>query len=395
MQATSSSDRAAVGVADTVHRRQLHVIDWGRVVVAGLARMLLTAVLGGAFWAAAPMALGWEPTTVMTGSMEPRLHPGDVVVSRPMPKPMLHPGQVLLAEDPDHRNHLRLHRYLRSRKGMFVTKGDGNEAADSTPLAPSAVHGIGFIRVPFVGLPVLWLRTGAWPLVGIAGALLLSAGLLVKLDSRLRCAVTGQCCDQGDERRTGPDGDGDGRSGAGGDGATTVRPAHRRAGRRSRSAPAARERERRPRHRRVAAGVPAALGVCLVVAFVPTQAIAAPFLGTTRSTPSTFIAATAVPVSAVTCTDNTDASITIGWNSSGVAAASFDVLLGTRVLASAPGTARSVRVTTTQLINLGSTSTLQVRTNLGPTPGSWSATSSGGTKVTVLAVLGLTSLRCA
>ena len=37
---------------------------------------VVATLLGLALWAAAPAVIGWHPTTVMTGSMEPRLRPG-------------------------------------------------------------------------------------------------------------------------------------------------------------------------------------------------------------------------------------------------------------------------------------------------------------------------------
>ena len=75
----------------------------GRIIpIAGVAaaRAVVALVLALAFWAAAPVALGWLPTTVMTASMTPAIEVGDIVVSRPVPREALLPGRVVLATDP-------------------------------------------------------------------------------------------------------------------------------------------------------------------------------------------------------------------------------------------------------------------------------------------------------
>ncbi|WP_065963054.1 S24/S26 family peptidase [Curtobacterium sp. UCD-KPL2560] len=172
----------------------LEALDWTRVVVGTAARAIVATVVGLALWAAAPAVLGWQPTTVVTGSMAPRLTPGDVVVSRPVPEPDVVPGRVLLADDPDQPGHLRLHRYVEAREdGTLVTKGDANPAADSTPLDRSAVHGVGYLRVPWVGVPVAWAHEGRWG--AVAGAAAVLAGLLAL------CAVDGGLRRAGREAR--------------------------------------------------------------------------------------------------------------------------------------------------------------------------------------------------
>ncbi len=165
----------------------LDALDWGRVVVGTLARGIVATVVGLALWAAVPAVVGWQPTTVVTASMAPRLVPGDVVVSRPVPAPEVVPGRVLLADDPDQVGHLRLHRYVETgADGTIVTKGDANPAADSTPLDRSAVHGVGYLRVPFIGTPVLWAHEGRWGAVAAAAAALAGMLALCTVDAGLR-----------------------------------------------------------------------------------------------------------------------------------------------------------------------------------------------------------------
>lgn len=122
-------------------------------------------------WALLPLALGWQTTTVMTGSMEPRISAGDVIISRPVPAGAAGLGHVLLVDDPDHAGRLRLHRYVdNAPDGSLILRGDANTANDSTPVSPAAVHGVAVLRVPYVGLPVVWLAEKNWVALGAVAA---------------------------------------------------------------------------------------------------------------------------------------------------------------------------------------------------------------------------------
>ncbi len=159
---------------------------YARIGGATVARVLLATFAAMLFWAAAPAAAGWSVTTVMTGSMEPRIHPGDVVVARPVSAAELTVGQVLLVDDPDHAGRLRLHRLVSATPGgLLVLRGDANQADDSSPVPVSAVHGVGFIMVPLVGTPVLWAAEGLRTnLVALLAGLVLLLGMM-RLDRGL------------------------------------------------------------------------------------------------------------------------------------------------------------------------------------------------------------------
>jgi len=144
---------------------------WRHLVAVTLARSLLAGLIGLAAWGALPAAIGWHPTTVSSGSMMPRLHVGDVAVSRPLGDHVPPLSSVLLFHDPDHPDRLRMHRFVRvDDDGLLVTRGDANNADDSSPVPLSAVVGIGTLRVPWIALPITWLREGRWLPLGLVGA---------------------------------------------------------------------------------------------------------------------------------------------------------------------------------------------------------------------------------
>jgi signal peptidase len=57
----------------------------------------------------------------------------------------------------------------RNPDGTFTTRGDANRVADSTHVPAANLVGLARLRLPAVGLPVLWLRDRRYgPLVLLA-----------------------------------------------------------------------------------------------------------------------------------------------------------------------------------------------------------------------------------
>lgn len=106
-----------------------------------------------------PMVFGWRSTVVLSGSMTPRIIPGDVVASAPLRGRPLQKGQVILVNDPTTPGHLLMHRFLGvDGQGRLITRGDANRDNDSLQITMSDVVGLPRIRVPWIGLPSLWVQ---------------------------------------------------------------------------------------------------------------------------------------------------------------------------------------------------------------------------------------------
>lgn len=177
-----------------------------RIITAALSRMVLTVAMSLTLWAAAPALLGWEPTTVVTGSMEPDIRPGDVVSARPIPSVNLKLGMVLLVDDPDHANRLRLHRLVRiSPDDRLVLRGDANPQEDSSHVDRRAVHGVGAVRVPYVATPILWLHERAWTKLAILVTVILMLVAASGLDRNL--TPTPEAETEAEPARAAPDSD--------------------------------------------------------------------------------------------------------------------------------------------------------------------------------------------
>lgn len=173
-------------------RQRRCVGDLPRLLLAVTARTVLWSVLLLALWSVLPTFMGWQVTTVVSGSMAPAIRTGDVVAAMPTGPDAVTPGRVLLVEDPDHDDRLRLHRLQRvEQDGSLRLRGDANPSADRTTVAPDAVLGIGILRFPGVGLPRVWIGEQAWSNLIAVGFAAAAALLLARFD---RPIVLGEPC---------------------------------------------------------------------------------------------------------------------------------------------------------------------------------------------------------
>jgi signal peptidase I len=136
-------------------------VAWLRLSAVAASRALLGVTAALLLWATAPLALGWQPVVVTSGSMAPAVAVGDVVVAAPVDPADLRPGHVVVVEDPARPWGLLTHRVQQvGADGTVTTKGDANPTSDTSPIAADAVRGLARLRIPFVGLPLAWATGG-------------------------------------------------------------------------------------------------------------------------------------------------------------------------------------------------------------------------------------------
>jgi signal peptidase len=138
-------------------------------VVLSAAVMAATTTMFSLFvWTVLPFTMGWSPSVVVTGSMEPSIAPGDIVVTAPIEPAALRLGYVIRFRDPSDAHPYLLHRIVKvNTDGTLVTKGDANQTEDSTPVPTANVTGVARLRVPLIGLPAVWLRNGQFLQLGL------------------------------------------------------------------------------------------------------------------------------------------------------------------------------------------------------------------------------------
>ncbi|MDQ3740270.1 MAG: signal peptidase I [Actinomycetota bacterium] len=129
-----------------------------------------------------PRAVGVTPLTVLTGSMEPALGVGDVVLSERVDPLRARPGEVVTFHDPSRGGELVTHRVESVRRDgpmvRFVTQGDANDVAERWSVPVDGTIGRAVLRVPKVGWVLHWAGSPA----GKLGLIALPAALLVLLE---------------------------------------------------------------------------------------------------------------------------------------------------------------------------------------------------------------------
>lgn len=143
-----------------------------RLLVNATAIFLIVLAAGLVIAASAPQLLGYEPIVVISGSMEPAIRVADVVVTAPSDGTDLGEGAVINFA---HEDAMRLHRIAAVTPDGYRTSGDANRVADTEIVAPSQVHGVGVVVVPFVGLPATWAQNGQWHWLAATGSVLAAA----------------------------------------------------------------------------------------------------------------------------------------------------------------------------------------------------------------------------
>lgn len=101
-----------------------------------------------------PRATGGATLNVLTGSMQPAIDPGSVVVVRPVDPLTLHPGDVITFAADGQPGVFITHRIvevLPTSPVTFVTKGDANSGKDPKPVPAEAVRGQVWFDVPLLG----------------------------------------------------------------------------------------------------------------------------------------------------------------------------------------------------------------------------------------------------
>jgi signal peptidase len=140
-----------------------------------------------------PRMLGGTSLTILTGSMEPTLAPGDVVVVRGIAADQVcsqvRIGQIVTYLPTPGDPSLITHRVIAKTIGTFddgtscrlITQGDANTAVDS-PVSPAQVRGVFLYGVPKLGWARQWVGDHL-PAVGVAG-LALIVGYLIWSNTR-------------------------------------------------------------------------------------------------------------------------------------------------------------------------------------------------------------------
>ena len=154
------------------------------------ARIALWAVVGYAVTVAVVISfgtlIGLRSLVIVSGSMEPLLRPGDLLVDRMISPRDIRIGDVVTFRDPTDPTALITHRvrdvHIDGDTYAVTTKGDASNALQHWTIRADGRLGRVLLRIPAIGRPIFWGRSrfGAVGLL-VVPALLLAISLLVQI----------------------------------------------------------------------------------------------------------------------------------------------------------------------------------------------------------------------
>jgi signal peptidase I len=138
--------------------------------------LVLGVAIGLAAATTLPSMFGYRSFNILTGSMEPSIGVGAVVVDKPIKPGDAHPGQVITFPDPTNHGRQLTHRLqritLKGNQVYAVTKGDANDTVERWHVRADQEIG----RVAFVAPQLGYVRQWA---TGWGGRLAALAALVM------------------------------------------------------------------------------------------------------------------------------------------------------------------------------------------------------------------------
>jgi signal peptidase I len=134
-----------------------------------IRRLLLGATVSVIVFTAGVISLGWKPYVVMSGSMAPTMHAGDLIFVDPHAQ-SVSVYEIVTYTDP--RGPVTHRIVAQAENGTLTVKGDANAQPDARAVERKHVVGPVRLILPHVGWPVVQVRTHPIKIAG--GALLLA-----------------------------------------------------------------------------------------------------------------------------------------------------------------------------------------------------------------------------
>lgn len=128
-----------------------------------------------------PKIGGYCPLIVLTGSMEPEISSGDLIIVRQTDAADVKEKDVIAFFDPDGNGQSILtHRVVsitqEDGRTAFVTKGDANHAEDRLPVPADQLVGTYVFRIPGMGNAAMFMQTTAGLIICVVLPLVLLVG---------------------------------------------------------------------------------------------------------------------------------------------------------------------------------------------------------------------------
>lgn len=131
---------------------------------AMLCLWIVLGTLGGFFLSVSvPYLFGYRTLTVLSGSMEPTLHVGDVVLVDQVSPTAVRVGDIVTFRDPEDPTRLITHRvreiHVSGPNVEFVTKGDANTSVEHWKINHDGTVGRVVTHIWRLGFLMFWIRS--------------------------------------------------------------------------------------------------------------------------------------------------------------------------------------------------------------------------------------------
>ncbi|MFY9801295.1 MAG: signal peptidase I [Methanoregula sp.] len=143
--------------AQTLNSWDYQLKSVGRIA----AILLLLFIISGSLFTIISPFFGWRGEVVISGSMEPAIQTGSVVIVHPIVPDTIQKGDIIMYYSPD-RTSLITHRVVDVKSEptlRFITRGDANNNSDINPVVPGQIVGIVAFTIPYLGLLTQFIKT--------------------------------------------------------------------------------------------------------------------------------------------------------------------------------------------------------------------------------------------
>ena len=132
-----------------------------------------------------PIENNYSLKMVLSGSMEPTIKTGGIVVVKPMFAYQV--GDIITYQHGRHEKDLTTHRIVGQQGNEFITQGDNNNAADLNPVKGEQIRGKVLLTVPYVGYAANFARSKiGFPLLVLVPALVIIGSEVSKISREMK-----------------------------------------------------------------------------------------------------------------------------------------------------------------------------------------------------------------
>ena len=118
---------------------------------------------------------------VSTGSMEPTIKSGSVVLSS-LELDEINKGDIIVFTSPENQEITIVHRIMNIENDEYITKGDNNDNEDDWTVFKKDIKGEVFLTIPYLGYAIDWMKTPlGFIVILVIPALLFIFGMIKKI----------------------------------------------------------------------------------------------------------------------------------------------------------------------------------------------------------------------